>query len=159
MPTWNHRGKACFGSEMYDTIIFIHGVIHFGPKTGLSPCLKPVPIKKLSLYHNVDLEKNIVISFLRIIRSFIKLKTKISFTHGCIVSSLVKIEKNIIKLHFCYCVFISISEGTLYLIWKNSIPVTQDFLCQVWLKLAQWFWNYISAACIVEILSKLSPLE
>ena len=42
---------------------------------------------------------------------------------------------------FCYLVITSPWKRTGHFNWTNLIPFTQDALCQVWLKFAQWFWR------------------
>ena len=70
-------------------------------------------------------------------------KTWIPFTQGCFVPNLVEIglvvlEKKIFKFVNVFWLFRNYlpleKGGTLYL---NKL----DALCQVWLKLAQWFWR------------------
>jgi hypothetical protein len=44
-------------------------------------------------------------------------------------------------VYFCTFVIISPCRGTFPFIWKTWNPSSTDDLCQVWLKLAQWFWS------------------
>ena len=45
------------------------------------------------------------------------------------------------------------------LLGKLEFPSSKDALCQVWLKLAQWFWRRIFKSCqFIFIISQLSPL-
>ena len=88
------------------------------------------------------------------------------FSQGCFLPSLVEIdsvvlEKKIFK--FCQCIF-SIKN---YLPWekggalhlnKLESPSPKDALCQVWLKLAQWFWrkrflNFVNVFSLLRIIS------
>ena len=71
------------------------------------------------------------------------------FTKRCFVPSSVKIgpvglEKNFLisSMFFRYFVFISSWKRNRVLHFnKLESPSPKDALCQVWLKLAQWFWR------------------
>ena len=73
----------------------------------------------------------------------------IPFTQGCIVHILVEIgsvvlEKNIFFFNFVnvfslFCYYLPLEEDRALHLNKIEIPSSKDALCQVWLKLAQWF--------------------
>ena len=75
----------------------------------------------------------------------------ISFTQGCFVPSFFEIdqvilENKILFLHFCLCfyryfAFFSSWKRVGPFVWTNLVESfsSKDALCQVWLKLAQWF--------------------
>ena len=44
-----------------------------------------------------------------------------------------------IVLHFCY--YLPLEKGVALYLSKLESPLPKDALCQVWLKLAQWFWR------------------
>ena len=76
-------------------------------------------------------------------------QTWIPFTQGCIVASLVKIgpvvlEKKIFK--FLQCIFqfsnyLPLEKGVALHLNRLEFSLPKDALCQVWLKLTQWFWG------------------
>ena len=57
----------------------------------------------------------------------------------------VVLEKKILK--FCKCVFslfhnyVLLEKGGALHLNKPKFPSPKDALCQVWLKMAQWFWR------------------
>jgi hypothetical protein len=53
------------------------------------------------------------------------------------------LEKNILKnsVYFYSFAIISLGEGQFPSFEQFRIPFPKDDLCQVWLKLAQWFWR------------------
>ena len=78
-------------------------------------------------------------------------ETWIPFIQGCFVPSLVEIgpvvlEKiedffNFVNVFSLFRNYLSLKkDGTLHLN-KLESPSPKDALCQVWLKLAQWFWR------------------
>ena len=74
----------------------------------------------------------------------------IPFTQGCLMLSLVEIgpvvlEKKIFKFCQCtfsiFCKYLPLEKRHCSSLNKLESPSTKDSLCQVWLKLAQWFWR------------------
>jgi hypothetical protein len=54
----------------------------------------------------------------------------------------VVLEKNILKIFFVYfysCYYLPLEKGAALHFNKLESPHPKDNLCQVWLKLAQWF--------------------
>ena len=75
---------------------------------------------------------------------------RILFTHGCFVPSLVEIMAQWFWRRRFYTFINAFSEFPNYLplekdkallLNKLESPSPKDALCQVWLKLAQWFWR------------------
>ena len=76
-------------------------------------------------------------------------ETWIPYTQGCFVPRLFEIgpvvlEKKIFK--FCQCIllfrkYLLLEKGRGLHLIKLESPLPKDGLCQVWLKLAQWFWR------------------
>ena len=76
-------------------------------------------------------------------------QTRIPFSQGCFVPSLIEIgpvvlEKKIFK--FRQCIFAiswlsPLEKGMALYLNQLEFPSPKDALCQVWLKLAQWFWK------------------
>ena len=85
----------------------------------------------------------------------------IIFTKGCFVTSLVEIGPVVLEikiLKFRQCIFtislfrnyLPLEKGGALHLNKLESPSPKDALCQVWLKLVQWFWrrrflNFINA--------------
>ena len=107
----------------------------------------------------IEREKNPLFTLWEFIGSSFE-KTWMPFTQGCFVPRLFEIgsltvvlEKRIIlisSLHFCYFVIISPWRRLGPFIWRNLYPLHPRKNCQVWLKLAQWFWrrsifNFVNA--------------
>ena len=75
-------------------------------------------------------------------------QTWILFTQGCFVPSLVEIGQVVLERIFKFrqCIF-AISQlsplvkGRVPSLNKFESPSSEDAFCQVWLKLAQWFWR------------------
>ena len=75
-------------------------------------------------------------------------QTWILFTQGCFVPSLVEIGQVVLERMFKFrqCIF-AISQlsplvkGRVPSLNKFESPSSEDAFCQVWLKLAQWFWR------------------
>ena len=44
-------------------------------------------------------------------------------------------------MYFCYFIIFSLWKRAWPFIWRNGFPLAKDASCQVWLKLAQWFWR------------------
>ena len=77
-------------------------------------------------------------------------QTSIPFTKGCFVQSWVEIgpvvlEKkiflNFVNLISLFHNYLHLKKGGALHINKLEFPLPKDALCQVWLKLAQWFWR------------------
>ena len=76
-------------------------------------------------------------------------KTWISFIQGCIVPSLVEIgpmvlEKrffNFLNVSLLFCNYLPLEKGESLHLKKLETPSPKGALCQVWLKLAKWFWR------------------
>ena len=101
-----------------------------------------------SLYHNVDSENKEKTLWEFIGSSFEQ--TWIPFTQGCFVPRLVEIgpvvlEKKILKFRKCvfslFRNYLPLEKGWALHLNKLESPSPKDALCQVWLKLAQWFWR------------------
>ena len=69
---------------------------------------------------------------------------------GCIMPSLVKIgpvvlEKkiffNFVNVFWLFSNYLPLEKGGALYLNKLESPSPKDALCQVWLKLAQWFWR------------------
>jgi hypothetical protein len=59
---------------------------------------------------------------------------------------LLVLEKKILKkisVYFTLLLIPSLEEGQSPSFEQTSIPPPKDDLCQVWLKLAQWFWRRV----------------
>ena len=77
-------------------------------------------------------------------------KTWIPFTQGCFVPSLVEIgsvvlEKkifyNFVNVFSLFRNYLPLEKGGALHLNKLESPSPKDALCQVWMKLAQWFWR------------------
>ena len=76
-------------------------------------------------------------------------QTLIPFTQGCFVPGLVEIgpvvlKKKISKYFHVILLFhfyLPFKKGVALHLNKLESPPPKDALCQVWLKLAQWFWT------------------
>ena len=77
-------------------------------------------------------------------------QTWIPFTQGCFVPRLVEIgpmvlEKKILKIRECvfslFHNYLPLEKGGALHLNKFESPPPKDALCQVWLKLTQWFWR------------------
>ena len=78
-------------------------------------------------------------------------KLESPLTKGCFVPSLVEIdpvvlEKKFFKFHKCFSViliwnYLPLEKGRSLYLNKLESPSPRDALCQVWLKLALWFWR------------------
>ena len=121
---------------------------------------KTVQINKhIWLYHNIDRRKK-NIHFILTYCFFIWI-----LTQGCVVPKLgeigsVVLEKKIFytsSMYFRYfCNNLPLEKGGVLHLNKLESPSPKDVLCQVWLKLAQWFWRWRFCQCIFAI-SQLSP--
>ena len=71
----------------------------------------------------------------------------IYFTQGCFVLSLVKIgpmnleKRDISSIYFDSCYYLPLEKGVALHLNKHKSPSPKDASYQVWLKLAQWFWE------------------
>ena len=57
---------------------------------------------------------------------------------------LLVLEKKIYKIFsvfLLFCDYLPLEKGYLFRLNKLESPPPKDDLCQVWLKLAQWFWR------------------
>ena len=71
------------------------------------------------------------------------------FTKGCFVPSLVEIcpvvlEKkifNFINVFSLFLHYLPLKKGGILHLIKLESPSSKEALCQVWLKLAPWFWR------------------
>ena len=76
-------------------------------------------------------------------------KIWIPSTQGCFLPSLVEIGAVVLKRRFLNFVnvfslfrnYLPLEKGGAYHLNKLESPLPKDALCQVWLKLAQWFWR------------------
>ena len=81
-------------------------------------------------YYNFDKEKKNSLFTLWELNGSLEQTWK-PFTKGCTVLELVEIGPVVIEIFkFCQCIFV---------ISLLSLP--KDAMCQVWLKLAEWFWR------------------
>ena len=70
-------------------------------------------------------------------------------TQGCFVPSLVEIGSVVLRRRFFNFVnvfslfrnYLPLEKGGAHYLNKLESPSPKDALCQVWLKLAQWFWR------------------
>ena len=91
--------------------------------------------------------KKTIIYFIKLNGSSFK-QTWTPFTQGCFVPSLVEIGPVVPQEDFklCQCIFCTsllspLGKGmALQVNWLEP-PSPKDAFCQVWLKLAQWFWR------------------
>ena len=75
--------------------------------------------------------------------------TRIPFTQGYFEPSLVKLSKGFWRRRFFkfinvfspFCNYLPLEKGGALHLNKLESPSTKSTLCQVWLKLAQWFWR------------------
>ena len=105
---------------------------------------KTVQIIKQIWFNNVDSENKE-----KTFWEFIGSSTWIPFTEGCFVPRLVEIcpvvlEEKILKFRKCvfslFHNYLPLEKGGALHLNKPQSPSPKDALCQVWLKLAQWFW-------------------
>ena len=76
-------------------------------------------------------------------------QTWIPFTQGCFVLTLVEIglvvlEKrflNLVDVFLLFHNYLPFKKGMVFHLNKLEFPSPRDTLCQVWLKLALWFWR------------------
>ena len=54
-----------------------------------------------------------------------------------------KIFLNLVNVFQLICYYLPLEKGRALLLNKLESPSPKDALCQVWLKLAQWFWKKI----------------
>jgi hypothetical protein len=58
---------------------------------------------------------------------------------------MLVLEKKILKKNFSvfslFCYYLPLERGNPLHLHKLKSPPPKDDLCQVWLKLAQWFWR------------------
>ena len=74
-------------------------------------------------------------------------QTWIPFTQGCFVTIWVKLAQwfwkrrflNFINVFMLFCNYLPLEMGVALRLNKFESPSPKDALCQVWLKLAQWF--------------------
>ena len=118
---------------------------------------KQVQINKhICLYHNVDLEREKIqyLLFCNQMFGILICKTFSLLLPRMLCVNLVEIGRVVLKTKifpFCqyifpisFLVFISPWKWVWLFIWKktwNEFPSPKNALCQVWLKLAQWFWR------------------
>ena len=74
----------------------------------------------------------------------------IPFTQGCFVPSLVKISQvvlekkmffNFVNVFSLFLNYLPLEKGGALHLNKVEYPSPKDAMCQIWLKLAQWFWR------------------
>ena len=77
-------------------------------------------------------------------------QTWIPFTQGCLLSNLVEIGSVVLENKFflissmyflLFWNYLPLEKGRALHLNKLESPLLKDALCQVWLKLAQWFWR------------------
>ena len=96
-------------------------------------------------------------------------KTWIPFTEGCFVPSLVEIDPVLMRRRFFNFVnvfslfrnYLPLEKGGALHLNKLESPSPKDVLCQVWLKLAQWFWRrrFINFVNVFSLFHNYLPLE
>ena len=74
-------------------------------------------------------------------------KTRISFTYGCFALGLVEIgpvvlERIFFNVYSLFHSYLPLKKGETLRLCKFKSTLPKDDLCQVWLKLAQWFWGW-----------------
>ena len=108
----------------------------------------------------LSLEKNVALQLRKIASPF---------TQGCFVPRLVEIVQVILEkknFKFRKCVFslfhnyLPLEKGGALHLNKLKCSSPKDALCQVWLKLAQWFWRiyFLNFVIVFSLFVKLSPL-
>ena len=72
-------------------------------------------------------------------------KMSVPFTQGCFVQSLTEtgsLEEDFSNFNIIFSLFhyyLPLEKAMVLYLNKLESPSPKDFLCQVWLKLAQWF--------------------
>ena len=85
------------------------------------------------------------------------------------MSSLVEIgsvvlESKIFKFRQCILTisnYLPLEKGWAFHLNKLESPATKDALCQIWLKLAQWFWRirFLNFVNVFSLFRNYPPLE
>ena len=92
------------------------------------------------LYHNVDQEKKKpIIYFMRIEWFFIFFISSSLFGWNWLSGSWEKISLNFVNVFLLFCYYLPLEKDAVLYLNKLESPSPKDALCQVWLKLAQWF--------------------
>ena len=119
------------------------------------------------------------LNFINVYRYFVKLsplgkgrgpsfvQTWIPFTQGCFVSSLVKIgsvdlekKKYFVHVFLLFRYYLPLEKGRGLHLKKLESPSSKDALCQVWIKLAQWFWRrFLNFVNVFSLFPNYLPLE
>ena len=93
-------------------------------------------------------------------------QTWIPFTQGSITPSLVEIGSVVLKIFkLRKCVFaisnhLPLEKGGALFLSKLESPSPKDALCQVWLKLTQWFWRrFLNFVNVFSLFRNYLPLE
>ena len=81
--------------------------------------------------------------------------------------SLVKIgsvdlekKKYFVHVFLLFCNYLPLEKGEALHLNKFKSPSPKDALCQVWLKLAQWFWKrFINFINVFSLFRNYLPLE
>jgi hypothetical protein len=67
---------------------------------------------------------------------------------------------NIFCIFLLFSYYLPLEKGATLHLNKLESPPPKDDLCQVWLKLAQWFWRrFLNIFCIFLLFSYYLPLE
>ena len=69
---------------------------------------------------------------------------------------------NFVDVFLLFCNYLPLQKGVVLNLYKFEFPLPKDELCQVWLKLAQWFWrgkflNFVNVFSLFIVI--ISPLE
>ena len=97
-------------------------------------------------YHNVNWEKKTPIIYFMWIEWFFSwtILLKDAFAPNLVEIGPVVREKKIFNFIYVFLQFgnyLPLEKGGALHLNKFESPVPKDALCQVWLKLAQWFWK------------------
>ena len=88
-------------------------------------------------------------------------KTWVPFLQGCFVLSLVEIGpvflEKLINIFLLFRNYLPLEKGRALYLNKFKSPSHKDALCQFWLKLTNWSWDFKICKCIFAFLL-LSPL-
>ena len=95
-------------------------------------------------------------------------QTWIPFNQWCVVPSLVEIRFwfwrrffNFVNVFSLFRNYLPLGKGVILHLKKFESPLNNDALCQVWLRLAQWFWRrrFLNFVNIFLFFRNYIPLE
>ena len=93
---------------------------------------------------------------------FLICKTLCFFTQECFVPAVLeKIFFNFVYVFLIFCNYLPLEKGVVLHLNNLESPSPKDAVCQVWLKLAQWFWRkiYLNFVNIFSLFRNYLPLE